>query len=110
MAWTDEGLDLFVRLRRGSTDGETFILRLRYCTDWKVAGRRESFVNPDNFAKAGREWWPREVSGINPDHNPTPAICLPGCWGFHSVLHTDRRDVTEHTLNEILRNLQTMMR
>lgn len=106
---TSDAIDLFVPLWRGGHDGDLHVLRLRYCADWQVAGRREMFVNPEDYAEEGRGFWPRGISGINPDHNPEAAICLPGCWGFHSILHPERRDIVEHSLGEILRNLQTMM-
>jgi hypothetical protein len=83
-------------------------MRLRYQSDWEASGRREEFVDPTDFNEGGRQFWPRDVQGINPDHNP-PAICLVGYWGFHSVLHSDRRDVSAHDLNRILHDLQTVM-
>lgn len=84
-----DSLDLFVTFTSRRLDGRRFVLRLRYQPDWKVAGRRETFVNPDDPEREGIEHWPVGISGINPQHNP-PCICLRGAWGYHSVLHTDR--------------------
>ena len=88
----DEAIDLFVRMRSGRLGGREFLLRLRYLLDWQVAGRRETFVNPEDRSEDGTEFWPphESVRGVNPQHQP-PAICLKGCWGYHSVLHAAER-------------------
>jgi hypothetical protein len=87
-------VDLFVRLRGRRFPGKEYLLRLRYLPDWRQAGRREAFVDPDDREKAGPRFWPPEGNGLNPNHQHngvlTPAICLRGVWGFHSVLHADQ--------------------
>jgi hypothetical protein len=89
-----EVIDLFVHLRGRRFPGQDYLLRLRYQPDWQKAGRRESFVDPENRDVAGREFWPPEGNGLNPNYPwngvVTPVMCLRGVWGFHSVLHTER--------------------
>lgn len=91
---SQEAVDLFVRLQGARLPEQAFLLRVRYLPDWRVAGRREAFVDPDDPEITGAAFWPQNGSGINPNyvHNgvPTPAICLRGFWGYHSVLHTDK--------------------
>ncbi len=101
-------IDLFVRFSsRGASPNEEekqFVVRLRYESDFETAGRREVFVNPENYEEEGIEYWPQGVQGINPGNNP-PAICLEGTWGFHSVLHRDR-DGRSANLNRLLIEIQ----
>lgn len=89
-----EVIDLFVHLRGGRFPQGEYVLRLRYQSDWQKAGRREAFVDPQDQNVAGREFWPPEGNGLNPNHEvngvATPAMCLRGVWGFHSVLHPER--------------------
>lgn len=89
-----EVIDLFVHLRGRRFPDQQYVLRLRYQPDWQAAGRREAFVDPENRDVAGREFWPPEGNGLNPNYPwngvVTPVMCLRGVWGFHSVLHTDR--------------------
>ena len=81
-------VDLFVSVGGRRFGGSRYIMRLRYLEDWRDAGRREDFVDAEDFEKAGREHWPRaSVRGVNPGHSPMPAICLRGAFGFHSILH-----------------------
>src|SRR5947207_2843764 len=95
---TDETIDLFVRMRSRRLDGREFLLRLRYLSDWQTVGRLETFVNPEDRAEEGTEFWPQSVRGVNPQHQPqppngpiVPCICLKGVWGYHSVLHVGER-------------------
>ena len=92
----DDAVDLFVHLRGMRLGGETYLLRLRYQSDWQTAGRREAFVDPKQSSQAGLEFWPPEgIRGINPKHRPdpegpiVPCICLRGAWGYHSLLHAN---------------------
>jgi hypothetical protein len=89
---SDEAIDLFVRMRSRRLGDREFLLRLRYLSDWQSAGRRETFVNPDDRGEDGTTFWPPHsaVRAINPQHQP-PAICLKGVWGYHSVLHAGER-------------------
>lgn len=89
---SDDAVDLFVRMKSRRLDGREFLVRLRYLSDWRVAGRREAFVNSEDRDEDGLVFWPPEgsVRGVNPQHQP-PAICLRGCWGYHSVLHAAER-------------------
>jgi len=116
-SWTPEvrvaeqGIDLFVHFtwrRANPPDGEppekTVVLRLRYQDDFETAGRREAFVNPEDYTDAGPGHWPVGVSGFNPTNSP-PAICLEGTWGFHSSLHRDR-DGRKANLNKLLLEIQ----
>jgi hypothetical protein len=111
IARSDEAIDLYVRLLRRREASKPYILRLRYLPDWRVAGRREAFVDPGDYAREGAEFWPHDVSGLNPNyvHNGvhTPAICIPGVWGYHSVLHPS--DGTGTDLTRFLRDLQSVM-
>jgi hypothetical protein len=91
----DEVLDLLVSMTGRRLPGKRYLLRLRYQPDWRQAGRREAFVDPDHPDVAGPEFWPPEGGGINPKYrHPNgqviPAICLRGVFGYHSVLHPDR--------------------
>lgn len=91
---TEEAVDLFVRLVGRRFPEKEYLLRLRYLPDWREAGRRETFVDPDDREHADPKFWPREGNGLNPNyqHNGAlmPVICLRGVWGYHSVLHADR--------------------
>jgi hypothetical protein len=89
---SDGAIDFYARLQSRRLDGRVFLLRLRYLADWRVAGRRETFVSPDDRTQEGGEFWPPHdtVRGILPQHSP-PAICLKGVWGYHSVLHPSER-------------------
>jgi hypothetical protein len=106
------GIDLYVTFtkRRGSEGGSEekpagrFVLRLHYESDYETAGRRESFVNPENRAEEGPQFWPSGVQGINPGEQPR-TICLEGTWGFHSHHHRDR-DGRRAQLNKLLMEIQ----
>lgn len=89
---TEEAIDLFVRMRSRRLDGREFLVRLRYLADWQSAGRRETFLNPEDRSQDGTTFWPPSgaVRAINPQNQP-PAICLKGVWGYHSVLHAGER-------------------
>jgi len=106
----EDSVDLFVRLHRRSEE-KTYVLRLRYLADWQVAGRRETFVNPDDLGEEGVQFWPRGVRAVNPDHVQngvhTPAICIPGVWGYDSVLHPN--EPREASVTRFLHDLQTVM-
>lgn len=102
-----EALELFVRLRSRRHPDRVFVLRLRYKEDWQTAGRRESFVDPDDPEREGIEHWPTGVSGVKLQHSP-PCICLRGTWGYHSVLHTDHL-MGDTTLLNLLVELQTVL-
>jgi hypothetical protein len=106
---SDEGIDLYARFQSRRLDGRVLLLRLRYLADWKVAGRRETFVNSADRAQEGLEFWPPHdtVRGVLPQNQP-PAICLKGVWGYHSVLHAgERPDGT--TLLSFLLELQGVL-
>jgi hypothetical protein len=106
VAQSDETVDLFVSIGGRKTGSSRYVLRLRYQQDWQVAGRREDFVDPGDFSRGGRQFWPTEsIRGVNPQHNPVPAICLRGVYGFHSVLHTNERPEGT-TLQSFLLQLQ----
>ena len=112
VAVADDHVDLFVWLRRRS-EGRDYVLRLQYLPDWASAGRREDFVDPADFARAGQDYWPRNVEGVNWNYQPqpgrvVPAICLKGVFGYHSVLH--RGELMQGaTLSRFLRELQGVM-
>jgi len=104
-------LDLVVTLRSKRLGGRVLALRLRYQPDWRVAGRREAFVDPSDPSRAALEYWPPacgpNVRGIKTRHNP-PCICLRGVWGYHSVLHPDR-PMGDTTLLDLLLELQAVL-
>lgn len=102
----DNHIDLFVWLSRPCEDAEKehFVLRLRYQADFETAGRRESFLNPEDLPTEGRQFWPKGLPAFKESHNP-PAICLEGTFGFHSVLHRDR-DGRRARLNKLLMEIQ----
>lgn len=104
---SEDTIDLFVTLASRRHLERVNVLRLRYQGDWQIAGRRETFVDPDSSGRDGIEYWPTGVSGVNPNNNP-PAICIRGTWGYHSVLHTDR-PMGDSTLLHLLLELQTML-
>ncbi len=109
----DDVLDLFVHLNGRRFPDKSYILRLRYQSDWQEAGRRESFVDP-KMVEAGPEFWPPEGAPLNPNymHNGvlTPVICLRGVFGFHSVLHTDRpMEIDDTSLLRFMVELQKVM-
>jgi hypothetical protein len=103
-----DALDLYVTLTSKRLDGQVFMVRLRYLPDWQVAGRRETFVNPQTADEEGTAHWPPQgVPSINPQHDP-PVICLRGVWGYHSVLHADR-PMGDSTLLTFLLELQRVL-
>lgn len=106
---TDGGkaLDLFIRLKSRRHPEGAFLLRLRYQSDWETAGRRETFVDPEQPKITGPQHWPTETRGVLATQNP-PAICLRGTYGFHSVLHADR-PMGETSLLDLLLELQRVM-
>jgi hypothetical protein len=93
----DGYVDLFVHMRGRRLPDKHLALRLRYLPDWTAAGRREAFVDPEDFSRTGAEFWPPEnaVRGVNPTYRPNgasdpiPCICLRGVWGYHSMLHAN---------------------
>lgn len=109
-------IDLFVTFTRrisrpdrpSQQEVKTYVLRLRYQSDFETAGRRENFVNGENFDEEGILFWPAGVAGINPTHNP-PTICLEGTFGFHSIHHKDR-DGRVASLNRLLIEIQQCMK
>jgi hypothetical protein len=104
----DDGcIDLVVRLTRRAASTRPpsrFVLRLRYQSDFETAGRREAFVNPENLAEEGPQFWPSGVRGFNPTNSPA-TICLEGTWGFHSFHHRER-DGRRANLNRLLLEIQ----
>lgn len=105
-----ERLDMVVTLTSRRLAGRRLALRLRYQPDWQKVGRREAFVNPENYEQEGLEYWPGTQPGVravNPQHNP-PCICLRGLWGYHSVLHTDK-PMGDTTLLNLLLELQKVL-
>lgn len=104
-------LDLIVTLRSNRLGGRVLALRLRYQPDWRVAGRREAFVDPNDLSREGIEYWPPasgpNVRGINPRRNP-PCVCLRGVWGYHSVLHPNE-PMGDTTLLNLLLELQAVL-
>ncbi len=98
-------VDLLVHFRRRHPGSEpaTFLLRLRYESDFETAGRREMFVNPNNPNEEGPEWWPKNVSAFKIE--VPPRICLEGTYGFHSHLHRDR-DGRRANLNRLLMEIE----
>ncbi len=103
-------IDLYVRFRRrepgqaADAAPKTYVLRLRYLADFKTAGRREQFVDPEDWTKEGSAYWPTGVTGYNPGSSP-PTICLEGTYGFHSQLHRER-DGRRANLNKLLLEIQ----
>jgi hypothetical protein len=103
-------IDLYVHFRRreagqaADAPPKPYLLRLRYHADFKTAGRREQFVDPEDRSKEGAEYWPPGVSGFNPGSSP-PTICLEGTYGFHSQLHRER-DGRRANLNRLLMEIQ----
>jgi hypothetical protein len=109
-----EVIDLFIHLRGRRFPDQKYLLRLRYQPDWQKAGRRETFVDLDDRVQAGADYWPPKGAPLNPDymHNGvlTPAVCLRGVWGFHSVLHPERpMDKEDRGLLHFLVELQKVM-
>ena len=104
---SEETIDLFVTLASRRDPERVYALRLRYQDDWQTAGRRETFVNPDDPGRDGIEHWPTGVSGVNPNNKP-PSICIRGTWGYHSVLHRDH-PMGDSTLLRLLLELQKML-
>jgi hypothetical protein len=104
---SEDAIDLFVTIASRRHPGRVFALRLRYQNDWQTAGRRETFVSPDDTGRDGIEHWPTGISGVNPNNRP-PCICIRGTWGYHSVLHRDR-PMGDSTLLRLLLELQTML-
>ncbi len=107
VARATDATDLYIELRRKREPGRTYVLRLRYQSDWRVAGRREEFVDPSDWTNGGPQHWPQDVHGVNPSHNPR-AICLKGVWGYHSVLHSGE-SAEGTSLNRFLKELQQVM-
>jgi hypothetical protein len=103
-------IDLYVRFQRLEADQPTdapprsYLLRLRYLADFKAAGRREQFVDPEDRTREGAEYWPTNINGFNPGANP-PTICLEGTYGFHSQLHRERAGERAN-LNRLLLEIQ----
>ena len=104
---SEDTIDLFVTLASRRHPERVYGLRLRYQDDWRTAGRRETFVNPDHPVRDGIQHWPEGISGVNPNNKP-PCICIRGMWGYHSVLHRDR-PMGDSTLLHLLLELQTML-
>jgi hypothetical protein len=99
----DDAVDLVVSLTGGRLGERIYALRLRYVPDWEVAGRRETFVDPTDHALEGVQHWPadQQVRGVLPMHT-TPAICLRGVYGYHSVLHPNERPTGTTVLSFLL--------
>lgn len=100
----DDHVDLFITFRRAKEPDRRFVLKLRYEKDFKTAGRREDFVDPEDLSQAGEERWPQGVRGFK-SNRKRPAICLEGTYGFHSDLHQDR-DGRLASLNKLLLEIQ----
>ena len=116
VAATPEAIDVFVRLRGRRLGQREYALRLRYLSDWQIAGRREAFVDPTDHTRDGPGHWPPDgtIRGVNSDYRPLPSgpicpcVCLRGVYGYHSVLHPNERpDGT--TLTNFLLELQAVI-
>lgn len=102
----DDYLHLFITFRRVKEPDRTYVLRLRYEKDFETAGRRETFVDPGDRGRDGKDFWP-SGQAFKVDQSP-PAICLEGTYGFHSQLHKDR-DGRAANLNRLLMEIQQCM-
>lgn len=100
----DDHLDLYVTFSRKQEPDKVYVLRLRYLEDFRTAGRREDFVDPQDWCNAGKTHWPNGVRGFKLNRTP-PGICLEGTYGFHSDLHKDR-DGRKANLNRLLMEIQ----
>lgn len=97
-------LDLLVTFtRRRPEPSQAFVLRLRYGSDFKIAGRREEFVDPKDPSKGGPEYWPKNMRGVA--MRDRPYLCLEGTWGFHCVLHPER-PAQRASLNRLLMEIE----
>jgi len=104
---TDDAIELFVRITSRRLANRIYVIKLAYGPEWREAGRREDFVDPDDYAKAGRDHWPVHgtVRAVLTNNNPGPAICLKGTFGYHSMLHTTERPAGT-SLGRLLLELQ----
>ena len=79
---TEEAVDIVVTLSGKALGDRPQALRLRHLPDWEIAGRRETFVDPEDHAVEGRQFWPSNgIRGI------TPTICRPAsaCAGSTAI-------------------------
>jgi hypothetical protein len=101
-------IDLYVHFCRAAPEEgrapTLYVLRLRYESDFKTAGRREAFVNPENLEEEGTQYWPTGVRAINTGTTPH-FICPEGTYGFHSVHHRER-DGRAAYINKLLMEIQ----
>lgn len=99
----EDHIDLYVHFYQNGEDSETYVLRLRYLPDFQTSGRKETFVNPDDWGEEGTKFWP-SGNAFKTNRNP-PAICLEGTRGFHTDLHRDRA-ARKASLNKLLIEIQ----
>jgi hypothetical protein len=104
-----DAIDLFVRFSEAQPSGatpRTYLLRLRYQSDFETAGRREAFVNPDKRTEEAPGFWPSSGGGVFRSNESQ--ICLEGTFGFHSHLHRER-DGRVANLNRLLMEIQKIL-
>lgn len=101
----DDYIDLLVKL----SDGDRALqLRLRYQEDFQTVGRREDFCDPNDPSRCGPEHWPSNTRGFTTS-NDKRCICLAGTWGFHRLLHPERKDAAQTTVGHLLIEIQQLL-
>lgn len=100
-----EQIKLYVRFQHKRHCDRVRVLRLVYGPGFPRERPREDFVDPNNFAKVGQEFWIDDGDRAFKLTNEPPAICLEGTWGFHQVLHRER-DPLRANLNKLLLEIQ----
>lgn len=88
---TRDRLNLYVPWTSPESDDD-FVAWLR-CDGYDATAPLLQFVDPDDWAVAGRRWWPSipnaTMNSISFEGNTIPIICTPGTRGYH--LHQSHR-------------------
>lgn len=100
---SEDHIDVYLNFQQ--PDRRTYLLRLRYESDFQEVGRREAFCNPENPDEVGVEHWPPEGGAFKRSRE---AICIPGTFGYHRKLHADdnRHPLEATTLGELAHRIQ----
>lgn len=93
----DDTLTLFVRMPAQGGE-EEYLLRLIFTPSFPIEKPREAFLNPDDPAEEGREFWPEGGAFKRKKQK----ICLQGVYGCDNDLHAGEYDPDAVTVEDTL--------
>jgi hypothetical protein len=102
------GWDVFVTLNRRK-DGKKYTIRLRCDGGYPLNPPSVVFVNPNDYALEGNQFWPDDgEQAFKRSQNP-PFICVPGIREYHSRHQGTKSTTRDVSIPKIVTELVTMM-